>query len=94
MRKTPVKKRKAALLFSEALPQFTAGEVVAAPGAVFLAPFGRTSIVFIMKKVVFGFFPCDVPAEPLAHIPLVLVDGMSVLPNLPFIEIPMGFAAA
>lgn len=85
---------RGALLFSEALPQFAVGEMVTASGAVFLAPFRCASIVFIVEKVVFSFFPVDDPAEPFAHIPLVLVDGMAVLPNLPFIEITMSFAAA
>jgi hypothetical protein len=81
-----------ALLFSEALPQLAAGEMVAAAGTVFLAPFGRAAIVFIVKEVVFGFFPVNDPSEPFAHIPFVLIDGMAVLPNLPFIKIPMGLA--
>jgi hypothetical protein len=80
-------------VFYEALSQFAAGEMVAAAGAVFLPPFGCATIVFIVKEVVFGFFPVDNPAEPFAHIPLVLINGMSVLPNLPFIEITMGLTA-
>ena len=67
--------------------------MVAATGAVFLAPFGSASIVFIVQEVVLGFFPADNPAEPLAHVPFVLIDGVSVLPNLPFIKLPMGLAA-
>ena len=76
-----------ALLFGEMLSQFAAGEMVTAARAVFLALFGRAAIIFIMKEVVFGFFPGHGPSEPFAHIPFVLIDGMSVLPNLPFIEI-------
>ncbi len=82
-----------ALLFSEVLSQFATGEMVAAPRAVFLAPFGRAAIIFIVKEVVFGFLPVDNPSQPFAHIPLVLIDGMAVLPNLPFIKIQMGLAA-
>ena len=80
------------LLFGEVLPQLAAGEMMAAIRAVFLAPFGRAAIVFIVKEVVFGFLPVDNPSQPFAHIPLVLIDGMAVLPNLPFIKIQMGFA--
>ena len=91
--KTQSKNVWRALLFREVLPQFAAGVMVTAARAVFLAPFGRAAIVFIVKKVVFGFFPVDNPSEPFTHIPLVLIDGMAVLPNLPFIKIQVGFAA-
>jgi hypothetical protein len=84
---------RGALLFGKALPQLTVAEMVASLGAVFLAPFGRAAIVFIVKEVVFGFFPWDVSSEPLTHVPFVFIDGMSVLPNLPFIEMQMGQAA-
>ena len=80
-------------LLCKVLPQDAVGEMVSPPGAVFLSPFGSTAIVFIMKEVVFGFFPVDRPAKPFAHIPLVFIDGMAVLPNLPFIKIQMGLAA-
>ena len=92
-RKTQSKNVWRTLLFSEVLPQFAAGEMVAAPCAVFLAPFGSAAVITIVEKVVFGFFPVDNPSEPFTHIPLVLIDGMAVLPNLPFIKIQMGFAA-
>jgi hypothetical protein len=46
-----------------------------------------------VKEVVFSFFPWDVSSEPLTHVPFVFIDGMSVLPNLPFIEMQMGQAA-
>jgi hypothetical protein len=81
------------LLFSEVLPQFTAGVMVAASRAVFFAPFGSAAIISIVEKVVFGFFPVDRPSEPFTHVPFVLIDGMAVLPNLPFIKIQVGFAA-
>ena len=90
---TSQKNIRKALLFSEVLPQLATGEMVAAARAVFLAPFGGAAIVFIVKEVVFGFLPVDNPSQPFAHKPLVLIDGMAVLPNLPFIKIQMGFAA-
>ena len=90
---TSQKSVRKALLFSEVLPQFAAGEMVAASCAVLLAPFGSATVITIVQKVVFGFFPVDRPSEPFAHIPLVLIDGMAVLPNLPFIKIQVGFAA-
>ena len=85
--------RDSRLLPYKALPQFAVGEMEAPPGAVFLAPFGSAAIVFIVKEVVFSFLPVDHPSQPFAHKPLVLIDGMAILPNLPFIKIQMSFAA-
>ena len=72
-------------MFSEVLSQFAAGEMVTAARAVFLAPFGRAAVISIVKKVVFGFLPVDNPSQSFAHIPFVFIDGMAVLPSLPFI---------
>jgi hypothetical protein len=75
------------LIFYKALPEFAGREMVATNGTVFFTPLGSTAIVFVVKEVVFGFFPGNVSAEPFAHVPSVLIDGMAVLANLPFIEL-------
>ena len=84
---TSQKNVRKALLFCEALPQLAAGKMMAAVRAVFLAPFGRTAIVFIVKEVVFRFLPVDHPSQSFTHVPLVLINGMAVFSNLPFIKI-------
>ena len=81
-------------MFQEQFAQAAVGQMVATAGAIFLAPFGSTTVVAVVQEIIFGLFPGDGPSEPLAHIPLVLVDGLAVLSDLPFGELYMASTSA
>jgi hypothetical protein len=78
---------------AEVLAEVAGAEVVAEGGTVFMSPFGGAAVVFVMKKVLFRFFPADFLFAAFAHVPFVFVDCDSVLSDLPFFKFVEGATA-